>query len=289
MFFLSKVASIVESNSLKGVIFFIFFSSVSLDAGIISKIARGRSFSTIDDFEQYMRSVKEFPDIENGDYKNPDYSSFYSSLRPSFFKRNVGKLKKWWPGKKVVKWSPSRLSGLLKKVTEKRKRELFSNDFVQKFTPPENARLVLWSGLHGSYHSLVRGLSSLKKAGSVTNDLKIVRSNDYIVFNGNMVNFSPFSMETLTVILLLMEKNPKNVFYVKGDHETKKYWYGCGLKNELQCKIKKTRDFAEFENLLGSFFNTLPLALYLRKKDGALTRFVKICDGEKSELHEMIE
>ena len=69
-------------------------------------------------------------------------------------------------------------------------------------------------------------------------------------------------------------------FSIRGTHEEKRVWYKHGLRNELQGKIKRTKHFFEFEKLLGQFFNTLPLALNLRKKAGVLTQFVKISNGD---------
>jgi hypothetical protein len=43
------------------------------------------AFSTFDDLEKYAQSVPEYPEIENKDYRYPDYSTFYNSQKKNFF------------------------------------------------------------------------------------------------------------------------------------------------------------------------------------------------------------
>jgi hypothetical protein len=263
--------------------FFLFsFSSnfYLVHAGFFSNLIRKKEFSSLSDLKRHAKFLPELPPIDNKDYIRPDYSTFYNSLTPNFFSRSWNKVKYLWPKKKYVRWSPKVLKRLLDSVSNDRETSLKKGFFVTKFTPLPNSNFVLWSNLFGSFHSFVRSLEKLNKQGIIDNNLKIKRERHYLVFNGNCINFSPFGMETLTAVLLLMKRNSGQVFYVKGLHETKKYWDEHGFKKELQGKISQTKDFAAFESSIERFFNTLPAALFIRRKTGLKSQFVEISSSD---------
>jgi hypothetical protein len=240
-----------------------------LHAGWLSKVFKKKEFALLSDLERHAKMFPEMPPMDNKDYIRPDYTRFYQSRTPNFFRRT---------------WA---LDNLLRDVTQERKKILREGEFVSKFTPKLHAQFVIWGNLFGSYHSLVRSLKKLENMKIIDNNLVIKKPNCYFVFNGNAVNFSPFSMESLTTILLLMKKNRDRVFYVKGEHESKKYWEDHGLKQELQGKIRRTNDFVNFERRMEAFFNTLPSALYVRKKLNSKSQFVEISsDGFIQNLHD---
>ena len=239
---------------------------------------KGRRFSTLGDLKSRANALTEYPKMDNKDYLKPNYTSFYGSLNSGFFKRTWSKMKTWWPYYKSTGWSPKILKKLLKSTVEKRKLGANNKDYL-KITPRSGSKIAIWTSLHGAYHSLVRELEELKKRDVIDNNLNIKNKKYYFVFNGNAIDFSPFSMETLTTILLLMKKNPENVFYVRGPHESQDFWMRHGLRQELQGKIKKTKHFVLLERLIDQFFDTLPKALYLGKKTGVLTQFVQVSNG----------
>jgi hypothetical protein len=253
--------------------------SANTYAGSWYKWWGSKPFSTLSDLESHAKSMVEYPEIDNTDYLRPDYSSFYQSSAGGLLRRYWGKVKSWWPNKKSSRWSPRVLQKLLLSVAEERKLNLHEGSFVKKVTPVPGVKFVMWGNLHGAYHSLVRSLSELYKQKIIDNNLKIKKKNYSFVFDGNVIDFSPFSMETLTVVLMLMKKNPQNVFYVRGAHEYRNMWGKHGLRKELQGKVKKTKHFISFEKNLHEFFGTLPIGLYLRKKTGMLTQFVQISNG----------
>src|SRR3989339_804958 len=47
--------------------------------------AAGR-FDTIDDLERFVQTLPENPQADNDDWVDPDFTSFYKSLEPNFFK-----------------------------------------------------------------------------------------------------------------------------------------------------------------------------------------------------------
>jgi hypothetical protein len=264
---------------MRKIIFVLLLAGVAsggLHAGVFSKVFKKKEFSSLNDLGRHARRHPELPPMDNKDYIRPDYTKFYQSRTPNFFKRMWVRMKGFWPQNKKAEWSPHVLENLLNDVTAERKKALMEGEFVSKFTPNKNAQFVIWGNLFGSYHSLVRSLKQLEGMKVIDNNLVIKKPNCYFVFNGNAVNFSPFSMESLTTILLLMKNNRDRIFYVKGEHESKRYWAEHGLKQELQGKVRRTKDFVHFEQKIDAFFNTLPSALYVRKQNKTGSQFVEI-------------
>ncbi|MCK4517824.1 hypothetical protein KAT92_03550 [Candidatus Babeliales bacterium] len=251
--------------------------SVSAIPNPFSKVLpKRKKFSTLIDLEHQAKLLPEYPKIDNNDYIKPDYSSFYKSLSPNIFKKTWGGAKNLWPNKKYATWSPDVLKKLLVDVTDERKMRSYQAGFTQKLTPPSSAHFVAWGNIHGSFHSFVRDLRELKNKGIINEDLTIAKPDHYLVFNGNVVDLSPFSMETLTAVLLLMKQNRHNAFYVRGAHESKNRWRRYGLGQELGAKVKKTKHYVAFESMLKDFFNTLPSALHLKKMVNGESKIVQI-------------
>ena len=257
-----------------------------VQAGLFNKFLKKKEFGSLNDLVCYSNSVQELPPIDNKDYEKPDYTTFYQSQTPNFLKKSWKSVRALWAKNRSIKWSPDVLKDLLKERVEARKNNLKDGPFLTKFSPEDGSQIVTWANLFGSYHSLVRSLQELEKRKVIDNSLSITNPDYYFVFNGNMIDLAPFSMETLTTVLLLMKKNPDRVFYVKGAHESKQYWATNGLRAELQGKIKKTKDFVELEKLIDKFFKTLPSALYIRKKHGFISQFVEFSnDGITPDVH----
>lgn len=235
-----------------------------------------RSFATLSDLQKYARQVPENPKIDNEDYERPDYTSFYHSGRSGFLSQVWRGVKNFWTGGKRKNWDPGVLERLLVSVTADQKKHGGKGDFVEKLTLKSGARFVVWGNLHGSYHSLVRALTYLHDVGVIDKQLKIVKPEYSFLFDGNAISLTPYSMETLSTVLLLMKQNPQAVFYVRGTHESDRNWFKHGFKEELEAKLRKTKNFVRFEVLLDKFFKRLPLALYIRKRSGALSQFVQL-------------
>ena len=55
------------------------------------------------------------------------------------------------------------------------------------------------------------------------------------------MNLSAYSLETINIVLLLMQKNPNKAFYLSGSHEYKnypEYSFAYGLDKEIEIKNK---------------------------------------------------
>lgn len=224
-------------------------------------------FDTITDLKQYAALKPEFPSPDNTVILKPDYSSFYRSQQPrelvKFWYYFLCKLGACKYISKSILWSAQPFRLLLEQITAQRESAGFKTHFIEKLVVPENSRIFVWSDLEGAFHSLTRDLCQLKAKDVISEDLKL-SSDCYFIFNGNCIDRSPYILETLTVILKLLAKNPGRVFYIKGNQEDYSNWYDSGLKQALKTHAQDiSSEKIPLESLIARFFNTLPLACYI--------------------------
>ncbi|MGB8366782.1 MAG: ABC transporter substrate-binding protein [Candidatus Babeliales bacterium] len=219
-----------------------------------------KCFDNLADLQKYAATYPEQPPSDDEDWLDPDYTSFFQSLRPSFFTRiaqSIGLEKR-------PSWTPEFFEELLKSVLKQREDQKLSGRLVAHMQLSKSAKFYIWGDLHGAFHSLVRALAWLHKENVITEDLKINNPDHYFIFNGDAIDRSPYILETLSVLLLLLKRNEKQVFYICGKHEDEDYWYNFGLKRELRTRIKSYSDPGiPLDSLVSRFFDTLPLALYI--------------------------
>jgi branched-chain amino acid transport system substrate-binding protein len=243
-------------------------------------------FDTLNSITQYANSLDENPTKDNNDWLNPDYSSFHKTQLPNIFSDALAKI----GIKKRQFWNARDFKKLVETIVKK--RELLGNvdDFYIKMTPTPETRYVIWGSLHGAFHSLLRDLQDLKEKGVINDELKIIQPNYYFVFNGNVIDRSAFILETLTLVLRLMEENPEKVFYLKGDHENKELWHNFGLKRELEIRAHGfSNEKIPLSALINQFFNTLPLALYLISSEKNEIQALRISHYGSNEILELNE
>ncbi|MBT4855673.1 ABC transporter substrate-binding protein [bacterium] len=213
--------------------------------------------TNLQDLQTYASKIKEdaVPDTDN--YVAPRYSRALGKKRSTFidnfFKKLVYRPKKTF-------WSPSIYQEFLDLVIEYRQKEKFHGKFIQSLPLVSDSRIIMFGDLQGAYHSLVRDLEFLQQKGIIKEDLTIADSNTHIVFSGNIVNRSPYLLPTLTLVLMLMYKNPKQVFFIRGKDEQHKE-----LRNELfGQEVGQFFDNGEEKKLMqktSQLFNTLPMAI----------------------------
>jgi hypothetical protein len=163
---------------------------------------------------------------------------------------------------------------LLSSVTQARENNGFHGRFLQRITPYPGTTVILWGPLKGAFPSLVRTLTYLKEHSIINATFTLQDPETYLVFDGDVINNSPYALETLTLVLALMNANPQKVIYLRGSIEDNLNWQNDSLKRELKKKLKANYAVRiPLERELTSFFSTLPLALYLTEpnpEDGAL-------------------
>jgi len=219
-----------------------------------------RCFDNLADLQEYAAAHPEQPPSDDGDWLDPDYTSFHQSLRPGIFT----KFKQLIDLSKKPLWTPAFFDKLLQSVVEQRENKKLSGRLVAHLQLSKPAKFYIWGDLHGAFHSLIRALEWLYKKNIITKDLKIINSDHYFIFNGDAIDRSPYILETLTVLLLFLKRNEKQVFYIRGKHEDKDYWQNFGLKRELRVRMRThLGPDIPLNSLVRKFFNTLPLALYI--------------------------
>lgn len=233
---------------------------VGITLWLIAHICVTSCFDTIEQLNQYVAQYPEFPLSDNTDWEDPDYTSFHKSIQPSLFDRVKKRL--GITPKKI--WSPAIFEQLLADVTKQQNNELKKGRFVAKMACSNDTHFFIWQNLHGAFHSLARGLNFLVQKGIIDESFVIKNPNHFIIFNGDVVNRTAYTLELFTLILSLMKKNPHNVIYIMGKHEDREHWMSYSLKRELILRIPNTNaQKVPLRTEVSEFFSKLPLALYL--------------------------
>lgn len=226
-----------------------------------------RGFQSLDDLTAYAKTINEFIEMENKDFLKPSYETYYKKKFKYTFFQKVGMRAKALMVKVGVAKPPAFSFGYLKKllenVTKERAAAGWQGEFVQRFTLDPQSKVIVVGVLQGAYHSLVRNLNQMKLLGLLTKDFKFTNEKISLVILGNVVNRSPYTTETLLVILKLMEKNPKQVFYMRGTNEFDYYWVQHTLRRELELGARQlsSEEIPLFKEV-SAFFNTLPMEVY---------------------------
>ena len=129
----------------------------------------------------------------------------------------------------------------------------------------------------------MRDLGKLRSKGIIGDDFKIAKPEYLLVFNGNVIDHSPYVLETLTLVMRLLEVNPQQVIYTRGDHEDKQEWHNYGLARELKIRAAGlSREIIPLNKRVTQFFNTLPLGLFLPQVTQKAIEVVLIANNEYS-------
>ncbi len=216
-------------------------------------------FNSITDLEKFTKKMPEYPPMDNEDLQNPVYIHFYKGFLPNPVESLLFKLF----GKKL-ETTPNNLVDLLHSITEARKQQGLGGHFVTRISLNKPARFFIWTDLHASIHSFQRSLTWLINNKDMHPDFTLISDNIYLVFNGDSIDRGAYNLETIYLILQLMHKNPKQVFYIRGLHEEGAYWQNYTLKQELSVRARTLSDeFIPLSSMFLAFFDTLPIALYI--------------------------
>ena len=243
------------------------------------------SFPTIHDARSYANMVEEYPDIDNENWLSPDYTAYYKKNIPSFMTRILTKM----GVRSKPLWSPAEFKALVQRVVNQREINGFVGRYVVRKVLPPQTNVVIVGELHGAFHSLVRLLEELQKQNIIDDTFTVIKPDYYLVFLGNIVDGSPYILETLTLVLKLLQNNPNKVICLKGQREDKHSWYDFGLKRELQIRLQgSSREKIPLEKLINRFFETLPLALYIQVQNNTQEVLrISAYGRENEELNEL--
>ncbi len=216
-----------------------------------------RAFETLKQAEAYAQLNPEVSIAKEQNILRPDYEDFYVQRGPSLISDILT------PFKDQL-WSPTIFKDTLQTVVQEREQKGYYGKFILIKTPKPGTQFIVIGPLFGTFHSLVRNLKELEVQGFINNNLEVIKPNCFIIFNGNVINGAPHVLETLTLVLSLMEKNPHAVKYIRGLYENELYWQNTTLKSQLKLQARRlSNENIPFARLLTRFFKTLPLGIYL--------------------------
>lgn len=239
-------------------------------------------FTTLEDLVVYTKTHNEYIPMDTDNTIKPDFTTYYKTLQSHWKKDIYEKILKILTILKLKNepiWSASYFKYQLFTLTKSRQEKQLAGNFVCKVTPSLNSKIIVFGNIQGALHSLTRCLTKLKDLDLIDRNFKIKKADTVIIFMGDIINRSPYSMETLSVVMKLLETNPGNVVYLRGNHETNNYWQEHTFKIELQIRAahlgKGTIPLADEAN---AFFDTLPLAAYINLISNNHSEFLRISD-----------
>lgn len=229
------------------------------------------TFDRLSDIIEYAQSLPEFPPYDLSDKGLPEFNSFNRSHKVTRFDR----LLTFFGFKKTV--DIDHFSQKLHQLVNRRELIGYFDSFVQKFFIKDEINWYIWGPLYGAFHSLVRTLQELESKKVIDNNLKIISPITNFIFSGNSTSYSPYGVETLYLLITLLERNPDQVFLLREKTADPLGMYN--IKSELQDRFNTVS--APIEKEIERFSNTLPLAIYLISSDDDILR---ISDSSKDAL-----
>lgn len=234
---------------------------------IIPQPSYKTGFKTIKDLEKLAAMRDEWIKMEGVNPLIPSYENYYLRTSKQSLVSILHEKARWVSmccrAGTVPLFSPSYFKTLLEQVTKVRLAQKWQGDFIQKVQLTPESKVISFGVLQGAFHSFVRCLRELQKLQVIDENLKLASNEYYISFNGNLINRSPYTLEILSAVMKLMEVNPKNIFYLKSEHEYFDEWRLHSLKRELEVFCRKVSpQQIPLKEEVETFFGTLPLALY---------------------------
>lgn len=231
----------------------IFILSV-LSIGLLGSVD---AFTNLQDLQTYSAQHPEYPDGDTNQWLDQTYTKLYESMAPGLFTR----LGRWLHLSPQPLWSTAELEKMLEKVVRTPDRTKQYETILGTLVA-EPMHFIVLSGLHGAFHSLVRILTDLQSQGTLDSQLTLTDKTTTLVFNGDVIAGSPYVLETLTVILLLVERNPARVIYLQGKDELDQAWRSRELGRQLVARCG-AQCYQRIEALLALYFQALPQAWYI--------------------------
>lgn len=241
-----------------------------------------KEYSTLKEITAYAKALPEQPSSDDNNWLDPHFIQFGHSRLPSWPRRFAQFLGIGQPDP----WSPRFLANQLIKLSENRKKLGLENGSrkVLHLKVHQPTSIYIFGDVHGAFHSMLRDLNHLQENNVINNDLKIINPDAYFIFNGDYINRSPYSVDALILLSILLEQNPTQVIYLPGNHERKGHWEDYGLKREL---IIRGRDLSTqeipFKEQLLTFFKTLPESLYISGKND-VNNAIRIAFNQSDDL-----
>jgi hypothetical protein len=147
-------------------------------------------------------------------------------------------------------------------VKNKLQKECATPGFkAQKLIVPPGSQVCFMGDIHGSYGSLLNNLNRLKKDNFIGDDLEFLNKKLFMVFLGDYVDRGRSGIEVLHTLAWLKWQNWDRVILLRGNHEFIGLNSILGFEQEILGKY--SGDCSAIQSSIYSFFDCLPIALYL--------------------------
>jgi len=145
--------------------------------------------------------------------------------------------------------------------------------YAEQHIIDKGQQIIMRGDLHGDISSLVAQLKSMKKNGLIGNDYKL-KQGVVMAFLGDYVDRGKYGVEVLYVLALLGIANPKNVWYVRGNHEDIGISSRYGFKQEVEIKFDDVN--GKIHEKISRMYDFMPVVIYVGDGTG---RYVQLCHG----------
>lgn len=188
----------------------------------------------IHDLESAISLLDEFIEMDRNTPINPTYESFYTKKFSHSYPRRLREQCLYFLYTIGLQNPPCFSPSYFKNLLDDINKTLALHAIPKLIQGKPTTKLVVFGRLQGALHSLCRDLKELISLGILSSNLHLISPDDYIVFLGGTSTRSPYSVETLTVLLKLLKNNPKNVVFLKGRQEVRSFWEAHTLGREIE-------------------------------------------------------
>lgn len=133
--------------------------------------------------------------------------------------------------------------------------------YLQAIIVPNNTNIVTIGDLHGEVHALAQIIRSLQYK-NLMDQYGALSSNTYLVFLGDLMDRGSYSIETLSLALLLKKQNPDHVIIIRGNHEQLNAMTKYGTIQECITKYGELNATTIIKNLI-TLFDLLPPVCFI--------------------------
>ena len=123
----------------------------------------------------------------------------------------------------------------------------------------KNQKFIIMGSLYGGAQCLLDYIDQWRRDDIITEEL-LLPKNYMLIFLGNAIGKSPYSLETLAIIGLLIQKNPNNVIYIQGEQEYQEQWLDHSLEDQI-ATVQNFSTISAYQQCIETFFANCPRAV----------------------------
>lgn len=174
------------------------------------------AFQTLAQIIEFAHSHPSAPESDVEDWRNPSFKKYFAQTHRGLF----AKLKNF------VSPEGSEFEQLLKQleVPPVMVDEQDIGTLTLSLDPKKKPRIFFFGDLHGAFDSFARDLLNLQKEGIIDDNLRLIPKNTYIVFLGNVLGGTPYSIKLLEALMSISQKNPGQVVIVRAERGRNNAW-----------------------------------------------------------------